>query len=99
MPDSASGRIDDAFRAEFVDQAVGNAKNAAIQTDILTQNDDPVILFHFLLQGQIQRLDHGHLSHCHSPLWRGDVLLSDAAGSACFRSASSCRSSSLWARR
>ena len=52
---------------ELIDQTIGYPKYPAIHTDVLTQNDDAVIFFHFLPQGQVKRLHHRHLSHYPSP--------------------------------
>jgi len=52
---------------EGLDQTVGHAEDAAVNTDVLAQDDDVVVLFHLLPQGQVQGLHHGHLRHVSPP--------------------------------
>ena len=59
--------IDHPLVAVAFDETVGGAKDAAVDADIFTQYDDTVIFLHFLLQGQVEGLNHGHLSHCSPP--------------------------------
>ena len=64
------GGIDHTLLAESVDQPVGHPEDAAIQAHILTQYDHPIVSVHLLFQGQVERLNHCHLSHDRPPRLR-----------------------------
>ena len=75
-----------ALIAELVDQAVGDPEHTAVNPNVFAQNNNTVIFFHFLLQRQIEGLDHRHFSHVCPPqrvrpaLWPiGLFVLSDTA--------------------
>ena len=60
-------RIQHTLVTKFTDQTVGYSENATVDPDILAQDDHTIIFFHFLLQGQVEGLNHRHLSHCSPP--------------------------------
>ena len=72
MPDSASGRVDDAVLAEVLLQAVGDAEDAAELADVLTHEQDLVVGLHGLAQAHVEALGESDLLGAHqwAPLER-----------------------------
>ena len=56
-------RVDDAPRAEFLQQALGHLVGALIFGDLLADDEHVRIAAHFLGHGVAQRLAHGHRDH------------------------------------
>ena len=56
-------RVDHPFRAEALLQTDGGAEDAAVDADVLAENDDVGILVHGAGERQIDGLDQGELRH------------------------------------
>ncbi len=54
IPDSASGVSRDLLLAELIDQAVRDAKDAAVPAYVFAQDDDPVVFLHLLLRARLR---------------------------------------------
>ena len=57
------GRVDHAVRAEPLLQSFGDAEDAAVEADVLAEQDDAVILLHFLHEREVDRLNEGEVGH------------------------------------
>ena len=57
------GRVDDAGRAELLEQALGHFVGALILGDLLAHDEDASVGPHLLGHGVAQRLAHGHGDH------------------------------------
>ena len=44
-------------------QAFGHSKHAAVDADVLAEDDDAIILLHFLDEGEVDGLDKGEVGH------------------------------------
>ena len=62
------GSIHNSLRTELFNESIGDSKNATIHSYILAQNDYTIVLLHFLVQGEVDRLNHCQFSHCSIPL-------------------------------
>ena len=69
-PDNArfgKGRIHDPLRAEDLQQPVGYTENAAVLSNVFTEQHDPVVPLHLFPQGQVDGLYHITRRHRPSP--------------------------------
>ena len=57
IADSRDRRVDDALRAEPLEQAGGDPKRAAVDADVLAQDEDPLVALHLLPERVVDRLD------------------------------------------
>ena len=53
-------RVDDALRAEFLQQSLGDLVGALIFGDFLAHHEDVGVAAHLLGHGVAQRFAHGH---------------------------------------
>src|SRR5260221_5485153 len=53
--------IKDTLLTEFLLKVLGDPEDASILADVLSEQDDPLVSFHFQGERRIQRLDHRHL--------------------------------------
>ena len=56
-------RADDPSRAELRLQVQGNVEGAAEVADVLTDDEDPLVVRHLFAQGLVHRCRNGHLAH------------------------------------
>jgi hypothetical protein len=56
-------RIDDAFRPEFLQQALGDLVGALILGDFLAHHEDVLVGAQFFGHRFVERLAHGHFDH------------------------------------
>ncbi len=63
----ADRRVEQAFGAELVDQVLGDPVGAAIEPDLLADDDDGRVGPHSILQGLAERIAVGDLCHGHVP--------------------------------
>ena len=59
--------VDDALGAEFTLQIVGHAEDAAVDADVLAQDEHVLVAVHLLEERLVQRLDHVQLGHASAP--------------------------------
>ena len=62
-PPSAIGRVDHPLRPEAVEQAIGDEVRAAVDADVLAQDDDRLVALHLFGHRGAQRLAIGHDWH------------------------------------
>ncbi len=60
------GRVDDAVVAELVEEALGDAEDAADLADVLAEDDDAGVAAHLETERVVDGLDHVHLRHVES---------------------------------
>ena len=63
MPDSASGVSTTRSGPNSSSRPLGQAEDAAVDRNVLAQHDHVLVPGHFLMQGQIDGLNHVQLSH------------------------------------
>ncbi len=57
------GRVDDALRAEAIDEAVGDFERAAVDADVFAETEDGRIALHFLPDSLADGFEIGELRH------------------------------------
>ena len=56
-------RVHHAIAAEALEEPLGDAEHAAVEADILAEDDDAVVLLHFLGEGEVDGLDESEVGH------------------------------------
>src|SRR5439155_12571401 len=71
--------VDHPLATKFSMEVLGHAEDAAVDADVLADDDDVLVPLHLLEQRQVQRLDH--VQFCHRLVFRWPRMGGDGGGS------------------